>query len=613
MTHKMQFTAEVGKVLQMMIHSVYKNEDIFLRELISNSSDACEKLRYMLLNEGRAADNLEINIWTDPKNKELIIEDNGIGMSQEELISNLGSIATSGTQKFIEQIQSVKDANMIGQFGVGFYSSFMVAESVSVYSSQGEKTYVWSSDGQEGFSVEESDIVLARGTRVVLKLKESKAEFLERYRVQHLIQTYSDHISFPINFIENGEKTRLNKEDAIWIKNPNSVSEAEYESFYSHIYYMPGKPFAIIHNNIEGNVSYRSLLFIPNNKPYDLLHPQAKSRVKLFINRVFITDEESGLLPSYLRFVKGVVDSADLPLNVSRETLQHNNIVNRIKKSLVSKILSSLEKKRIENFESFSVFWSNFGEVIKEGLCQGALDEKERLLDLCIFHSMNSQDKMITLDEYIKNIKDGQNEIYYITGNSNLNSLRNLPHLDGFKKRGVDVLLLNDNVDDFWVNVISNYKNYALRSVTSSSIDLDHIEKFNDDSEAIHVNNEDKDILISCLKNILDGKVKDVQISTKLIDSPACLSIQEGHMSSRMENVLLEQKQLPNRSLKILEINPNHQLIKNLLRFYKNGENDKVECMASLIFGQACLLENEPIGDIVEFVRNINKVAIFHE
>ncbi len=603
---KMQFTAEVGKVLQMMIHSVYKNEDIFLRELISNASDACEKLRYTLLEEGKVEDNLEINISTDHKNNTLIIEDNGIGMSREELINNLGSIATSGTQKFIEQLKSA--TNMIGQFGVGFYSSFMVAENVAVHSSNGEKTYVWKSDGQDGFSVDESDITLKRGTRIVLKLKESKVEFLERYKIQHLVKTYSDHILFPINFIDSEEKVRLNKEDAIWVKSPNTVSEAEYESFYSHIYYMPGKPFAIIHNNIEGNVSYKSLLFIPNDKPYDLLHPQAKSRVKLFIKRVFITDEESGLLPSYLRFVKGIVDSDDLPLNVSRETLQNNSIVNKIKKSLVSKILSSLEKKKNEDTEGFSAFWSNFGDVIKEGLCQGALEEKERLLDLCVFH--NLQDKMISLEEYIKNMKDGQNEIYYITGHSNLHSLKNSPHLDGFKKRGIDVLLLNGHVDDFWVNVINQYKNHPLRSVTSSSIDLDGIQKL--DSEVVRANNDDE-TLINYLKGFLDKKVKDVQISTKLISEPACLSIQEGHMSPRMENILAEQKHIVSRSLKILEINPNHQVIKKLLKFCNNGEDEKAARIAGLIFGQACLLENEPISDIVGFVHNINEAIVSYD
>ncbi len=613
MTSKMKFTAEVGKVLRMMIHSVYTNKEIFLRELVSNASDACEKFRYKTLLSGIDCpnDDLEIKILANQDTKELIIEDNGIGMSMDDLIKNLGSIATSGTQRFIEQMETTKDNGMIGQFGVGFYSAFMVSNYVTVHSSIGDgKVYAWSSDGEDGFGIEESDINLGRGTRVTLKIKEDDLEFLEKYKIQHIIKTYSDHISFPIYLIEDGsKKTRLNKEDALWLKSPNSVSEKEYDNFYNNISYMPGSPFITIHTHAEGGLTYRSLLFIPSTKPYDLFHHQAKPKIKLFINRVFITDEESGLLPSYMRFIKGVVDSEDLPLNVSRETLQHNSTVAKIKRAITNKVLSSLEKKRSENYDEFLKFWSNFGEVIKEGLCQGALEEKEKLLDLCIFDSLNAEQKMITLKEYTENMKNGQEEIYYIVGNSNLTSLRNSPQLEGFKKRGVDVLLLKDNVDDFWVNVVYQYNTHQLKSVSSTNIDLDKIEKLEDKQDETHINKEDKVMIIECLKSILGTRVKDICISTKLIDNPACLSIQEGHMSSRMESALIEQRQLPKRSLKILEINPNHKIIKKLLELYRSSAQHEAAYIANLIFGQACLLEGEPIDDVMQFIDSINGVC----
>ena len=396
-----KFDAEIGKVLNLMINSLYTNKEIFLRELISNASDACDKLRYQIIDKPELIENgnneLKISIQLDKDNKLIIISDNGIGMNKEDLINNLGIIASSGTQKFIEQFGDSKknNLNLIGQFGVGFYSAFMVSESITVLTSKaGEKeVYEWHSDGKGEYSIENSSQEHKGGTKITLKIKDSELEFLEPHRIRHIIRTYSDHVAFPIELIgEDNKGEIINKASAIWTRNVSEVTQKEYEEFFNHVSHFPGKPWLTLHNKAEGVVEYTNLLFIPDTKPFDLFHPDRKTRVKLYIKRVFISEEGNDLVPPYLRFLRGVVDSEDLPLNISRETLQHNKVLHKIKSSIVKKVLGSLKVKAETDPEEYMKFWKNFSEVLKEGLCESTLEEKKQLLEICRFNSTSSKD-----------------------------------------------------------------------------------------------------------------------------------------------------------------------------------------------------------------------------
>ena len=423
-----KFDAEVGRVLNLMINSIYTNKDIFLRELISNASDACDKLRYQSISDPKLVEentNFAITIQVRKEEKTITISDNGIGMSKEGLINNLGTIAHSGTQKFLEQLTNNKKADMqlIGQFGVGFYSAFMVADRVEVITKKaGEQdTYLWASNGKGEYSIEKSDEDYARGTKIVLKIKDSEEEFLEPYRIRHIIHTYSDHVAFPIELIDNeGKKEVINKASAIWMRNASEITQKEYEEFFRHVSHFPGKPWMTLHNKIEGMVEFTNLLFIPDSKPFDLFHPDRKTRVKLYIKRVFISEEGNDLIPPYLRFLRGVVDSEDLPLNISRETLQNNRIVQKIRKSIVKKVLSSLKTKAEKEPKEYEKFWNNFSEVLKEGLCESPLEEKELLLEICKFHSTHSQENLVSLDEYINRMIDEQKDIFFKWGQSSI-------------------------------------------------------------------------------------------------------------------------------------------------------------------------------------------------
>ncbi len=701
------FNAEIDKVLQMMIHSIYTNKDIFLRELISNASDACDKLKYIMLTnsklslEAKTADikndlidddhNFAIHIKINKDQKTLTIEDNGIGMTSQELIDNLGTIASSGTQKFLHNMmQNQGDGNnhscnsndysiahnnasqLIGQFGVGFYSAFMVAESVDVYSTSAieNTSYLWHSDGKSGFTIvnllenenaQNKDIkeegneqknshlqklqseisIPKRGTKIVLKFKDTDVNFLDSHKIKHIVKTYSDHIAFPI-YLDNSEENELqqiNQSTALWMRSKNDISANDYKEFYHHISHMPDEPWMISHHKMEGHVDYTSLLYIPSTKPFDLFHPDRQARVKLYVKRVFITDEGITLIPSYLRFLRGVIDSEDLPLNISRETLQNNSVINKIRKSVVNRLLKDLKKQLTTDTENFDKFWQNFGEVVKEGLCEPALEEKEQLLEICKFHSMNSGDTLITFDQYIENMIDGQNEIFFLTG-TNLESLKQSPQLEGFIKRGIDVLLLHDYVDDFWINVINQYKNNELKSITAPNIDLNKIKVFNDNSDLsedikdCNIENKDEinnsihkqfnlEKLIQYLGKVLGSNVRSIQVSNKLVSSPACLALPEGSMNTRLEKILIAQKQLNKKSSKILEINPHHPVIIEIGKAIEKLENsiDNIENHTSIqqneiddliwiIFDQARLVEGEEIDNPCEFVNKINKFLL---
>ena len=609
MSEKHAFSAEISKVLKLMIHSLYTNKDIFLRELISNASDACDKLRYAsATNSSLQKDTLGITISSDKKARTITIEDSGIGMSKEELIANLGTIAKSGTQEFINSLTGdvKKDMPLIGQFGVGFYSAFVIADKVTVESCKaGENQgHIWESEATGEFAIAES-AKNTHGTKITLHVKAGEDEYLDKFRLQHIAQTYSDHISFPIEFIdEEGKKSTVNQGSALWTRAKSEISDEQYKEFYHHVAHSPDNPWAILHNKNEGKVEYTNLLFIPSTQPFDLFHPDRKRRVKLYVKRVFITDEGTEIIPHYLRFLRGVVDSEDLPLNISRETLQQNPILDKIKDSIIKRTLSELGKKAEKDASNYEIFWKNFGAVLKEGLCE-AIAPKEQILEVCRFYSAEL-DKLVSLDDYIARMKPNQEHIFYLTGD-NIAALKRSPQLEGFKKRGVEVLLLTDHVDDFWVNVVPEYKGKPLMSVTKSNQQLDKIEETSKPEKPA---NENVLPLIAVLKKIYGEQVKDVRETNKLSGSAVCLAVDEGAMDIRLERFLREQKQLASTQAKILEINPEHIIIKSLAKKIEAGANetDQSVCDAAfLLLDQAKIMEGEEVSDPVEFSERINR------
>lgn len=615
-----KFDAEVGKVLHLMIHSLYTNKDIFVRELISNASDACDKLRYLSQTDPKLIENdidLKINVTINPDTRELIIEDNGIGMNHQDLIENLGTIAKSGTKAFIEQMSGDKnkDSNLIGQFGVGFYSAFMVADNVTVFSKKaGEiKAHKWFSDGAGEYTVKEVDASeISRGTRIYVKIKEGLDDYIDHFRIKNVIKTYSDHIAVPINYIdESGNSVQVNSSSALWTRSKAEITEEQYQEFYKNVSFSPDKPWLTMHNKNEGLVEYTNLLFIPSTKTFDLFHPDRKRRVKLYIKKVFITDDNVELIPHYLRFLRGVVDSEDLPLNISRENLQHNATIDKIRNSITKKVVHELAKKKDEDREEYLTFWNNFGAAFKEGLCE-ITPNQEKLLEVSLFYSC-IQDKMISLDEYIESLPKSDDEektIYYLSGDDP-KKLKNSPQVEGFLSKNIDVLVFSDPVDDFWVNVANKYKDFEIKSVTraSSIEDKQKNEELNKKQET----KEDLDQKIKLLeffKNTLGENVKEVIESKKLTSSPSCLSVGEGDMDIRMERFLIEQKQLNKSTSKILEINTTHPIIKQIDKLIdSDGElKDKAEDMVWLLFDQACVLEGEPVKDVTAFSKRLTKI-----
>lgn len=619
-----KFDADLDKVLQLVSRSLYTNKDIFLRELISNASDACDKLRYGLLThsvECDSSDELKICITFDEAQKQLIIYDNGIGMNEQDLIENLGTIARSGTQKFVEAVKAAGTAQaveLIGCFGVGFYSSFMVADEVEVYTCKAgeEKGWIWKSKGDSKFSIGESSEPIPRGTKIILRMNEEGESYLNRYKIEHIINTYSKHISFPIELTdEAGKLHRLNGKPAIWTRSSSDISEDEYTEFFRSISHVHGKPWMVIHNKNEGMVDYTNLLFIPQNRPFDLFHQDGRTSVKLFCNRVFITDDNAIMTPTYLRFVHGVVDSPDLPLNISRETLQNSRAAGIIKKSVTSRVLSELKKRAMEDKEGYKDFWNNFGAVLKEGLCDPMpTDQRENLMAVCRFYSSMYEDNTLTgMDEYIERMNPKQEFIYYLTG-QNIDSLRKSPQLEGFLQRGIEVLLLADGVDGFWTTVVTEYNDKKLKSAMRSDIDLTEFElkddktdnKSSGESDSL---NENTDKLLSYFKDILGDEVGSVRISKKLISSPVCLVVNEGAMDIRMERFLRDQKQLNYKTPKVLEVNTGHKLIKKIAgEISANPDDSFTADIVRLLFDQACVLEGEEVQSPDAFASRINTV-----
>ncbi len=634
MTELHKFNAEVSKVLKLVIHSLYTNRDIFLRELISNASDACDKRRYLALTDATLAtsDELNIRIQADAKAGTLTITDSGIGMSKEEMIANLGTIAKSGTEEFMAQFAAdgKKDANLIGQFGVGFYSSFMVADKVVVLSRRANEllAYQWESEGLGEFSVVEVGATPSVGTSITLYLKDDAKDYLDFYRLKHIVQTYSDHVAFPIYLhredAENSRSSseavaqhknefeRVNQGSALWVRQKSDISEEQYKEFYHHVAHQPDDPWQTIHYKAEGSIDYSALLFVPSMRPFDLFHPDRSRRVKLYVKRVFITDEEVDLIPQYLRFLRGVIDSEDLPLNISRETLQANPVLTKIREAVTKKFLQELAKKAEQDVDAYAVFWKNFGAVLKEGLCEAG-SPRELLLDVCRFYS-TSGDALVSLKDYVARMKEGQSHIYVLTG-ERLEIMKNDPKLEGFKARGIEVLLLNDHVDDFWLSLIPQYEGKELKSITRADIDLSDIptiadapeNKTEDDAE----DSSALEKLTHRIKNVLGEKVESVRISHKLYDSPACLAVKEGAMDMRLERFLLEQKQLQSASAKILEVNPKHPVIKRLLACIEDASAaSEAEEISWMLYDQAKIIEGEPLDDPAAFIKRLNNYVV---
>jgi molecular chaperone HtpG len=612
-----KFDAEVGKILQLMIHSLYANKDIFLRELISNSSDACDKLRYLSITNPELTKNdsvFKIKISANEEKRTLTISDNGIGMNRADLIDNIGTIARSGTQGFMSKLtgDSAKDVQLIGQFGVGFYSGFMVADEMEVTSRKAGEAEVWQwrSKGDGEYTLKQlTDSEASRGTSVTLHLKASEDEFLDKHRLRHIAKTYSDHIDFPIEFTSTeGETEVLNSASAIWMRPKNDISEEQHNEFYRQVAHLPDKPWHIIHNKNEGMVEYTNLIYIPSTKPFDLFNPDRSSKLKLYVKRVFIGADGIQLAPSYMRFLHGVVDSEDLPLNISRETLQHSHSLEKIRKSITKRVVNELKTKLEKEPENYLEFWNNFGAVIKEGLCESLpADEKEKLLEICLFRSA-LHDKQISLGEYITNMKEGQENIFYLSGDS-IEKVKNSPQLEGFLKHGIDVLLFVDTVDDFWVNVIHSYKEKEMKSVTRSGIDMEKILKQkNEETKAEEVITDENQSLIDYFKKVLGDIIMDAKISGKLVDSPVCLAVAEGAMDIRMERYLKDQKQIGKSFAKIIEINANHPIIKKISdAIAKNDYNFSQELVLAL-YDQACIIEGEPVSDISAFSKRMNNL-----
>ena len=631
---KFTFQAEVSKLLDIVAHSLYSHKEIFLRELISNASDACDRLRYAALTDaaltGGDAD-FKITLSVDKKANTLTVTDNGDGMNRDDLTEVLGTIARSGTQAFVDQMAaSTKDTGkkkgkdakggddmaLIGQFGVGFYSTFMVADKVEVLTRKAgdKKAWQWSSDGKGEFTIDEAERD-ARGTDVILHLDKKEKEYLDPARIEHIVKQHSDHIGIPIILKgdggEDGDKT-LNTASALWTRPKKDITSEQYTEFYHHAAHAFDDPWMTLHNSVEGVLSYTNLLFIPSTQPFDLFHPDRKAQVKLYVKRVFITDDCEGLMPPYLRFMRGIVDSEDLPLNISREMFQHNPQLTKIRSGLSKRIMGELKKKANKKPEEYADFWNNFGAVLKEGLYEEP-ENREKILGLARFKS-TTQDGWTSLEDYASRMKDGQEVIYYISG-EDADAIAASPHLEGFKAKGVEVLLMTDPVDDFWLPSVGEFEGKAFKSAARAGADLDKVEDADKDKKKDA--KKDKagkaiEPLLAQFKVVLGEAVKDVCASERLTESPVCLVTGEGDMDARLEKMLKQNRQagMPDLTPRVLEVNPGHALIKRLAKRAKasDGKDSLIADAAHLLLDQARIIEGETVVDPKAFSRRLSAV-----
>ncbi len=606
------FQTEVSQLLDLMIHSLYSNKEIFLRELVSNASDAVDKLKFKSLSndtliEGRKE--LQIHIDVNKEANMITITDNGIGMTEAEVNKNIGTIANSGTKKFLKSLdeKQAQDANLIGQFGVGFYSSFIVADKVELITrkagSKSKKGTKWTSTGKGKYSIESVDCPNF-GTTVTLHIKKDEKEFLDDYRLRGIVSKYSDHITVPIMMIkasEDGkdiEYERINKANAFWTQDKRNLKQEDYDEFYKSLTYDFEAPLTQLHNRVEGNLDYTSLLFIPSKAPYDMWEPKHKGGIKLYAKRVFIMEDNEALMPLYLRFVKGVIDTADLPLNVSREILQGNKVVDTIRKASVKRILSALEKIAKNKPEDYAKFWQEFGMVIKEGVVEDFAN-KDKIAKLLRFTTNKSENatQTATLECYVKSMQKDQKYIYYITAET-YEAAKGSPHLEIFNQKGIEVLLLSDRVDEWMVSNFGEFEGVSFKSIAKGDLeDLDSKEEKKAKEEV--TKNFEK--VIEKMQKILDTQVKKIKVSSRLSESPSCLVADENEMGSNMERIMKSLGQDVPDTKPILEINPTHTLVKKL--------KTKIdEDLVKVLFDQAVLSEGGQLKDPAEFVKRMNKL-----
>ncbi|MFT4045922.1 MAG: molecular chaperone HtpG [Solimonas sp.] len=604
---KREFQAEVRHLLHLMIHSLYSNKEIFLRELISNASDACDKLRFAAIADPAllGGDELAVELILDAAASTLTIKDNGIGMSHDEVIDNLGTIARSGTRKFIESLSGdqKKDSQLIGQFGVGFYSAYIVADKVTVLTKRSDAEAVrWESDGQGEFTVEPS-FKLDRGTEVILHLRDDDKEFLEPFRLQTLVHKYSDHIGLPIKLKnDKGELETINQARAFWTRPKSELKDEDYAKFYEQIAHDYRVPLAWAHHKVEGTIEYTSLLYIPAHAPFDLWDREQARGVHLYVKRVFIMDKAAELLPPYLRFVRGVVDTPDLPLNVSREILQGNRTVEKIKSALVKRVLDLLEDMASNRPDDYAKFWAAFGVVFKEGLVEDH-GNRERIAKLCRFYSSTQTERPdVTLEAYVARMPAGQNGIYYLTADT-LAAARSSPHLEGFRAHNFEVLLLTDRIDEWVVSHLTEFGGKKLESVARASRDLDA--KIETPDKA-RLEGEFKEVL-ERLQKTLGERVEAVRLSSRLTESPSCLVAGEHAMSRRLEEMLKRAGEQGAYSRPILELNPTHPLVEKLKA---TGDDAAFADLGEWLFGQALLAEGGQLDDPASFVRSLNKLLL---
>ena len=626
----LKFQTEVNQLLQLMIHSLYSNKEIFLRELISNANDACDKLRFAAvaddsLNEGDKE--LRIEIEHDSEANTVTIRDNGIGMTRSEVIDNIGTIAKSGTKEFLSKLSGdeAKDSQMIGQFGVGFYSSFIVADKVTLITRKaGKKTGVkWESNGEGEFTIEDVKKD-KKGTEVILHLKEEEKDFANEFRLKSIIKKYADHIPVPIYMLEtkevesdgddkedeNKEKAtvtewvQVNRAKALWTLPKSEITDEDYKEFYKTISNDWNDPLTWSHNQVEGKYEYTSLLYIPKKAPFDLWEPDAAHGLKLYVQRTFIMDDSKNLLPRYLRFVKGIIDSNDLPLNVSREILQSNKVIDSIKRASTKKILTLLKRMSNSNPEQYQEFWGEFGNVMKEGV-QEDFANKDELAKLLRFASTHNDDdkQTVSLEDYISRMKPEQENIYYITADS-YNTAKNSPHLEVFKKKDIEVLLLTDRIDEWLVNGLTEFDGKKLKSVAKG--DLDKLDSEEDKKDVEKAEKDNKEI-IEKMEKVLADKVEKIKVSTRLTDSAACIVLNEQDMALYMQQLMKQAGQEMPSSKPTLEINVDHPIFKKLA---SEKDDDKFADWSNLIFEQALLAEGGQLEDPSGFVKRINKLML---
>ncbi len=627
----LEFQAEVSQVLNLVIRSLYSNKEIFLRELISNASDAAEKLRFEALTDDALYEedpNLNIRVSFDAERKTVTIEDNGIGMSRQEVTETIGTIASSGTKKFLEALgtkgdeASASQSQLIGQFGVGFYSAFIVADKVTLLTRRAglgsEHGVRWESTGEGAYTIETTEKA-RRGTSITLHLREDESEFLAGYRLRSIVSKFSDHISIPIEMLkehygseedekeEKEEKApeweQVNKGTALWMRNKSDITDEEYNEFYKHIAHDFEDPLAHVHNRVEGTNEYSTLMFIPGRAPFDLWERDQKHGVKLYVRRVFIMDEADKLMPHYLRFIKGVVDSDDLPLNVSREILQHDKKIDTIRTASTKRILGLLEKLAKDDVEKYQKFWKEFGKVMKEGPAEDFAN-KEKIAGLLRFATTKSEGKeeTVSLDQYIERMQEKQEKIYYITADSYA-AARHSPHLEVFNSKDVEVLLLTDRVDEWLVSHLHEYKGKALQSVAKGQLDLGDME----DKEALEKEAEEHKGLLDRVKAVLGDEVKEVRVSSRLTESPACLVADENDMGANLQRMLKQLGQEAPAAKPIFELNLKHPLVEKM---DQEPDEDRFADFSRVLLDQATLAEGGQLEDPAAFVHRLNKLML---